>query len=227
MIALVLVLLAAAPDQRNAEADRLFYSGDYLQALDLYQTLAEEKGNPAYLCNIGRCHDRLGQLDLAIENMRACVQRAKLDTKKRIEYLARIHDLEAERNRPPPEPPATLPEMPWLPPATAEGPTLTPSYLYPQPGGEGQFPVPPPPPRRARRSALPIVFGAIGLGGLVGGVAFGLHARRLSGQLEQRYDPDLHQQAQAANGLQVLGYLVAAGSFVVSYLSARRAARTD
>jgi hypothetical protein len=138
LLAAVLALAsppARADDDRRAEADRQFYLGKYQQALDLYQTLANETGNPGYLCNVGRCQARLGKPELAIQNMRACLARATLDRAKRREYEGRVREMEREmqqgeqrerENRPPsagdtpaPAPPPAGTDAAGPPPSTA------------------------------------------------------------------------------------------------------------
>src|SRR5687767_5026112 len=89
----VLVTLAIAPtaraaDPRETAAARQFYAGKYEEALASYVDLAVSTRNPVYMCEIGRCHYRLGRTDEAVKNLRDCLAQAQLEPQKRREFRA-------------------------------------------------------------------------------------------------------------------------------------------
>src|SRR5688572_26733807 len=69
---------AGAAPAREKEASRLFFSGKVQEALAIYVDLVVETANPIYMCEIGRCQQRLGHLVEARRNVRECLAAAKL-----------------------------------------------------------------------------------------------------------------------------------------------------
>ena len=80
------------------------------------------------MCEIGRCHYRLGRTDEAIKNLRDCLAQAKLDAKKRREFRALLTELESGQ---PTAQAALGPPPPGAPPRGAQGQTPR----RPPPGG--------------------------------------------------------------------------------------------
>jgi hypothetical protein len=143
---------ARAADPRETEAARQFYAGRYEEALATYVDLAVSTRNPAYMCEIGRCHSRLGRSDEAIRNLRDCLGQARLDPKKRREFKALLTELESGGQAPggaqagqPPAAPGGAPP-PW---ANQGAPQQPPPGQPPPPGYPQQqgAPLPPPPPQ--------------------------------------------------------------------------------
>jgi hypothetical protein len=126
---------ARAADARETAAARQFYAGKYEEALASYVDLAVSTRNPAYMCEIGRCHYRLGHTDEAVKNLRDCLAQAKLDAKKRREFRALLNDLERGAGGAAP------------PPAAAEAPASAGAPAWAAPAA--QAPPPPPPPQAA------------------------------------------------------------------------------
>src|SRR5687767_15719430 len=80
--ALLLAVPAQAADPREKEASRLFFNGKYQEALAVYVDLVVDTSNPQYVCEIGRCYHRLGNLVEARRNVKECLTPAKLTAPK-------------------------------------------------------------------------------------------------------------------------------------------------
>jgi hypothetical protein len=104
---------ARAADAREKQAAKLFYGGKYEQALNVYIDLAASTGNAVYVCEIGRCYQKLGKTDEAIGNLRDCLSQAKLAPTKRAAYRSMLAELEARKQ------PAAAPAAPAAPTAPA------------------------------------------------------------------------------------------------------------
>jgi tetratricopeptide (TPR) repeat protein len=67
----------AQDDARDLKARKHFTAGEYAAALDLYAALYAETLHPTYLRNVGRCHQKLGNADRAIDSFREYLRKAK------------------------------------------------------------------------------------------------------------------------------------------------------
>ncbi len=142
----MLVLAAAAAvqageiDQRELKGRALFFQGEYQQALDIYSTLFAETNETLYLRNIGRCHQKLGHANKAIEAFQEYLRRSpRLKESERQEINGFIDEMEAlkraESDRADAGAAAVVP-----PPAPPDGGAqIDPPPVLPLP------PVPPPP----------------------------------------------------------------------------------
>ncbi len=88
---------AHAASPRETEAAKLFFGGQYADALKIYVDLAVATGDPIYMCEIGRCYSRMGRLDDASRNIKDCLAQAKLTPKKKREFQALQTEIEAAR----------------------------------------------------------------------------------------------------------------------------------
>lgn len=90
---------AVAEDAREVEGRAAFSKGDYARALDIFARLYAENGDPVYLRNIGRCHQKLRQPDEAIDAFRNYLRRGrklKPAEKKEVEgFIAEMQALKA------------------------------------------------------------------------------------------------------------------------------------
>jgi tetratricopeptide (TPR) repeat protein len=222
VVLLVLVSMAGtvqAADKR-ADAARLYRDGKYDEALKLFQDLSVETHNPGYLCNIGRCQDKLGRVDEAISNIQQCLSQANPDAGKRAEYDALLAQLEARRRTavippagatapspggPGPSGPIVAPSLPPSGPVTPpEAPSLPPL------SGAAAVVATQPPPSGAGVSPLVIVGGSVAVVGIGAGVVFGLQARNAYRDTAAQYNPKREKDGDRANVLQIVGYGVAA-----------------
>jgi hypothetical protein len=125
----------AAQDPREVEARAMYVRGDYQPALDVFARLFAEKGDPVYLRNIGRCHQKLRQPERAIDAFQEYLRRApRLTAGERREVEGFIHEMEAMKQAaaaPPPVrddgPARAAPPFPSPPPAPA--PVAGPAHL--------------------------------------------------------------------------------------------------
>ena len=187
----VLVTLASARvahaqqrDQREIHAQELFVLGRYPAALEIYGKLYAETNHPTYLRNIGRCYQKMGDPDKAIDSFREYLQHAKnlpADQRDVIEgYIRDMQALKAQHEqsaaRPPPR------QEPEPPPPPPVKPILR--APAPSPAREADAPVVRPEPARddgaaesggGRRVAAYVVGGA-SLVSLGVGVFFGVQA---------------------------------------------------
>ena len=85
----------AAPAAEEKDASRLFFGGKFQEALAIYVDLAVETANPIYMCEIGRCHQRLGNLVEARRNVRECLAAAKLTPAKKRQFQAVLAEIDA------------------------------------------------------------------------------------------------------------------------------------
>jgi hypothetical protein len=91
--------------RRHFDAGAQFYgTGDYRRALEEFLTAQRLYRVPAFEFNIGRCYDRLGERELAIEHYRSYVFTQPVDAAS---VQTRINELDRElaQSRPPPPPP--------------------------------------------------------------------------------------------------------------------------
>jgi tetratricopeptide (TPR) repeat protein len=134
-IVLVAAGARAAQDPREVEARAMYARGDYQPALDVFARLFAEKGDPVYLRNIGRCHQKLRQPERAIDAFQEYLRKApRLSAAERSEVQGFIHEMEAMKPAaaaPPPVPDEaaarTPPPFPSPPPAPA--PVATADHL--------------------------------------------------------------------------------------------------
>lgn len=102
-----------APD-RDLRARTHFAAGQYKEALDAYATLYAETLHPTYLRNIGRCHQKLGDPDRAIDSFREYLRKADdLTTKQRGEvegFIREMEELKRSRSAQPGVAPLSLPQ---------------------------------------------------------------------------------------------------------------------
>jgi hypothetical protein len=154
---LVLVSPARAADPRETAAARQFFAGRYEEALASYVDLAVTTRNPIYMCEIGRCQNRLGRNDEAVRNLRDCLSQAKLLPKKRQEFRALLTEIEGQgqAGAAAPGQPGPAPAAPpaWAPPgapgpapSAPHGPPPGPPPGYGAPQGAAQMPPGGPPP---------------------------------------------------------------------------------
>jgi hypothetical protein len=105
VVAFALVLgaarVSAAPDARELKAREDFAAGRFQDALDIFARLYAESLHPIYLRNIGRCYQKLGQPDRAIDSFHDYLQKAKgitPDEKAEIDgYIKEMQDLKREQ----------------------------------------------------------------------------------------------------------------------------------
>jgi hypothetical protein len=139
---------AEAASPRETEAARLFFGGQYPEALKIYVDLAVATGDPVYMCEIGRCYHRMGKLEEASRNLRDCLTQAQLSPKKKREFQTLQTEVEAARKAaaPPQQPIAAVP--PGYPPQAAPPPAgPPPGYGAPPPAYPPQGPPPGYPPQ--------------------------------------------------------------------------------
>jgi hypothetical protein len=128
----------AKTDDRDRKAKRLFVSGNYREAIEVLTDLYSETGNPVYLRNIARCHQRLRDPDRAIASFEEYLLRAKdITAKEREEVKGFIREQEelkrksggdsaaAGRIAAPAPVPATPPAPAPTPPAAGPPPAAT------------------------------------------------------------------------------------------------------
>jgi len=155
VLSLVAAAGAGAAPAREKEASRLFFSGKVQEALAIYVDLVVETGNPIYMCEIGRCQQRLGHLVEARRNVRECLAAAKLTAAKKRQFQAVLAEIEAAAKTPA-APSAAVPVAPAVatPAAPAPDPLAPPATPAPPPSSasaatpaaEAAPAAPPPPP---------------------------------------------------------------------------------
>jgi hypothetical protein len=139
-------------DRREIQGRTLFAKGDYQAALDVYATLFAEKGDPVYLRNIGRCYQKLGQPDKAIDSFREYLRRGHVKGGEREEVDGFIKEMEDLRKQtaatapppaepghadaPPTESPAAAPPLPAVTEASASTTTSAPGATLTQQAAE-------------------------------------------------------------------------------------------
>jgi len=126
----------AATDPREIKAREDFAAGRFQDALDIFARLYAESLHPNYLRNIGRCYQKLGQPERAIDTFHDYLHKAKgigADEKDEIEgYIKEMEDLKREREGaaqvPAPEAPAgapaALPAVPEPAPSSSSAPQV-------------------------------------------------------------------------------------------------------
>ena len=131
-LALGAARVSAATDARELKAREDFAAGRFQDALDIFARLYAESLHPIYLRNIGRCYQKLGQPDRAIDSFKDYLQKAKgitADEKQEIDgYIKEMQDLKREQAAaakpaaaPPPPP---LPAAPEPAPAASGAPAV-------------------------------------------------------------------------------------------------------
>jgi len=172
-------------DQREIQAQKLFVLGRYQAAVEIYANLYAETNHPTYLRNIGRCYQKLGEADKALDNFREYLRRAKnltADQRDLIDgYVREMEELKAKReaaaSRPPPrsepepQPPVVKP-VPRAPAASAPREADAPVVRAPAPARDEGAET-----RGGRRIAGYVVAGA-SLVSLGVGAFFGVQAIR-------------------------------------------------
>jgi len=191
LIALVVVTLAGPRvaraqqrDQREIHAQELFVLGRYQEALEIYGKLYAESNHPTYLRNIGRCYQKMGDPDKAIDSFREYLQHAKnlpADQRELVQgYIRDMEALKAKREQSAARPP---PRQEQEPPPPVKPILRAPA---PAPGREAGAPLVGSEPRRdsevaesggGRRVAAYVVAGA-SLVSLGVGAYFGVQAIR-------------------------------------------------
>jgi hypothetical protein len=135
---------AHAASPRETEAARLFFAGQYPDALKIYVDLAVATGDPVYMCEIGRCYHRMGKLEEASRNLRDCLTQAQLAPKRKRELQTLQAEVEAARKAGTPAPGVPAPPPGYPPPATA-APTAPPPPAGPPAGPPPGYPAAGPP----------------------------------------------------------------------------------
>jgi len=64
-----------ATEQQLAKAISLYKDGQYIEALDIFQSLNKDRYSPGLFYNIGNCHIKLNNLGKAISNYYSALQR--------------------------------------------------------------------------------------------------------------------------------------------------------
>ncbi len=115
----------AADPEREVEARTAFVAGRYQEAVELYARLYGETLHPVYLRNLGRCHQKLGNPDRAIDFFRDYLRKGrsiKAAERREIDgYIAEMEELRKQRSQavPAAAPPATPAASPTaMPPAS-------------------------------------------------------------------------------------------------------------
>lgn len=136
-----------AEEDLDQKAKRLFVAGQYAEAIDILSRLYTDTDNPVYLRNIGRCYQRLRDVDRAIASFEEYLLRAKNISKgEREEVQGFVRELEElKRRNPGSSAPAPAPSTAKSP-APAPAPATAPARTTPLP------PLSPPP----RPTAPPI-----------------------------------------------------------------------
>jgi hypothetical protein len=144
---------AQAANPRETEAAKLFFAGQYPEALKIYVDLAVATGDPSYMCEIGRCYSRMGKPEEASRNLRDCLSQATLTPKKKREFQALQTEVEAARAANA-GPPAAAPVPPGA--GGAGAPTPPPGWTpAPAAPGAGGYPQGGPPPGYAPAAGQP------------------------------------------------------------------------
>jgi tetratricopeptide (TPR) repeat protein len=93
---------AEAADGREIDAREAFVTGRYQRALELYGRLYAETLHPTYLRNIGRCYQKLGDAEHAVQTFRDYLRKVpQLPAKDRAEideYIAEMEALERKQS---------------------------------------------------------------------------------------------------------------------------------
>ena len=90
----------SSTEDLEGKAKRLFVAGKYAEAIDILARLYTETGNPIYLRNIGRCYQRLRDVDRAIASFEEYLLRAKNISKaEREEVQGFVRELEELKRR--------------------------------------------------------------------------------------------------------------------------------
>src|SRR5262245_11374171 len=87
-------------EDRDRKAKALFAAGRYQEAIDLLAQLYADTGNPTYLRNIGRCHQRLHDPERAISSFEEYLLRAKdITPAERDEVKGFIREMEELKSK--------------------------------------------------------------------------------------------------------------------------------
>jgi hypothetical protein len=206
--------LAAPPDgARQTEARKECLAGRYQHGIDILAELYAETRDANYIYNQGRCFQQNNRPDEAISRFQEYLRKAPDLTPEELGdvrgKIAECEQMRGESRRPEPVPP------PAPPPAALSTPLVV-STVPAAPADHG----------RALR-VVGMVGMAVGLAGVGTGVAFGLQARGIKKDIEDRYNNDDHTYSRetAASGERAvlrerLGFAIGGGVLVggaVSY----------
>jgi tetratricopeptide (TPR) repeat protein len=188
-IALAAGTAAAGEEEVELRGRTLFAGGQYPQALDIYVRLYAETSHPTYMRNIGRCYQRMGEPDKAIQAFREYLHKApSLDTKQRGEVEGFIAEMEAlKRQRQEGSPP---------PPSLSVQPAPEPTAPLLLSAGGPAAPSAPTPKRSVRRTAGYVV----GAAGLATGAAALLHLLWNKGR-NDRFQEEMSTSAALASSI--------------------------
>jgi tetratricopeptide (TPR) repeat protein len=221
--------VSAAPgpldNARAMEARKECLAGRYQNGIDILAELYARTKDANYIYNQGRCFQQNNRLDEAISRFQEYLRQAPdLAPSELADVRGKIiecEQLRAQQRRPEasPEPrPAPAP-----PPVPVPAPSPPPAPAQPAAEGRGL--------RVAGIAGM-----AVGLVGIGGGIALGLHARKLEGDVESRFRNDgTYSRAMAASGsrtvtLERVSYAVGAaalaGGALCYYLGARAGSET-
>ena len=137
-IATTPVAHAAKPDNATEmKAREAFAAGRYEEALELFAKLYAQTLHPVYLRNIGRCHQKLRQPDMAIDKFREYLAKEKkisADERKEIDgYIKEMEAMRDEQARQANPPPNNLPSPVTPINNTGTAPPPPPNYYPPPP----------------------------------------------------------------------------------------------
>jgi len=148
------VAYAAKGSDNTAElkAREAFAAGRYDEALDLFAKLYAQTLHPVYLRNIGRCHQKMHQPEMAIDKFNEYLAKdKKISAEERKEIEGYIKEMEALREEqakqkapPPAMPPPVVTPMGAPPAANLQAPpptTTTSATLVAQPTAPDEAPV--------------------------------------------------------------------------------------
>ncbi|MEA2696869.1 MAG: Anaphase-promoting complex, cyclosome, subunit 3, partial [Myxococcales bacterium] len=196
-LALLFVVFATAAGTAAADEEEVelrgrtyFAAGQYQQALDIYVKLYAETLHPTYMRNIGRCYQRMGEPDKAIQAFREYLRKASsLDTKQRAEverFIAEMEELKWQRQQAPHPPPA---------PGVLPAPEPTPNVLLSAPD-----PAAAPSASTGTRSPRRTAGYVVGAAGLATGAATLLHFLWNKGR-NDKFQEEMSMDAELASSI--------------------------
>jgi tetratricopeptide (TPR) repeat protein len=182
--------LAAPPDgARQTEARKECLAGRYQHGIDILAELYAETRDANYIYNQGRCFQQNNRPDEAISRFQEYLRKAPDLTPEELGdvrgKIAECERMRGEPRRPEPVPP------PAPPPAASPTPLVVSTVPAAAPADHG----------RALR-VVGMVGMAVGLAGVGTGAAFGLQARGIKKDIEDRYNNDdrTYSRQTAASG---------------------------